>query len=132
MKSFLEKEMGIKISKDCKKEDIAKKAWEKIEEIGKRIEGLLYPDSSPAEMFEAENISKATRKELAKSYRIINKIKNMYGIARITNNKKEYEEFFKELKNEWKNIKDPCIKAFREAINAWKKEFREEKESYFG
>ncbi len=131
LKNFLKKEFNINTAK-CKEEEAAKKAWSKIEEFYKKIESLLYPDSSPAEMYEAENISRETRKNLTKAYREISKLKNYYYIALISNNKKDYKKFFTILKSSWKFIKETCIKALEESINAWEKEFKEEKEYYFG
>ncbi len=131
-KQYIEfvKKLGIKIEK---KEDneIYRKTYELIDEMIKKIESLIYPDTT-IDMYEAENLSRQVKQELVKSFRILNKIKNIYNIAKLSNNDKEYERFLKELKENWEKIKDSCIKAFKEAEKAWGKEFKQEKETYFG
>ena len=131
LKEFIEKKLDIKTEKQSN-QDIAKKCWEKIEDIYKKIEELLYPDSGIAEMFEAEQLSKDIKHELSNMYALLNKIKNLYFIAKATNSRKDYDAFFTQLCNNWDKIIKVYVEALRQAIDAWNNTPKERRESYFG
>lgn len=117
-KNFFEK-LGIKKDKE-------KELWNRIEEIMKRIENYIYPDSNPGEMMEAETIEKEKKEKLWELYKKLQQIKNIYLKYSLFNDKKAKKEFIKEAIEIWPRLE----KTLKHIFECLEKKWVEEKKDY--
>lgn len=114
--------------------NVRKEICDKLFEISKELEDIIYPESTPACMHEGSDINEKTRNSALKCYK---KLRLLFrfgqAISFSDNEDSENANYIKKCFDAFKDMKKDLSFIFSELMETWEKNsFKGKKENYFG
>lgn len=131
----LSKVFDIKqLEDDCTLIEVRKEICDRLFEISKELEDIIYPESAPACMHEGSDISEKTRSYALDCYK---KLRFLFRFGQVVsfsvNGDSENVKYIKKCFSSFKDMKEGLNLIFSELMATWEKNnLKGKKENYFG